>query len=140
MGRAGFSALRSAWIPSRRIQPSEPLQLSDFSRREVDVARSPIRESRGILLDVAADLEKLEARQTLLEGSPVTSTAVQLQPAVKRGASLRVEITSGEIILTTQGTAMENGITGTNLRIITDKQKRELVGKLRADGVVEVSL
>lgn len=139
-GKAVFSALKTAWIPSRRIQPAEALHESDFTLREVDVSRSPVREMRGILLEPTTHLEKLEARQTLLEGTPVVSTAVQLQPAVKRGASLRVEITSGEIILSTQATAMENGTTGSNLRIMTDKQKRELVGKLREDGVVEVSL
>jgi flagella basal body P-ring formation protein FlgA len=140
LGRATFSAFKSAWIPNRRVLPTEVLQVGDFNLREVDVARSPLRETRGILLEPSMKLEKLQARQTLLEGAPVIVTAVQVQPSVKRGASLRVEIVSGEIILSAQAQAMENAVTGGNIRVMTDKQKRELVGKLREDGVVEVSL
>ncbi len=139
-GTVAYSAYKKAWLAQRRIQPLEPLRSQDFMISEVEVSRGQLRELRGVILEPGAPLEKLESRQTLLEGQPVLSTAVQQQPAVKRGSSIRVELVTGDITLSTQATALENGLTGKNVRIMTDKQKRELVGRLREDGVVEVAL
>jgi flagella basal body P-ring formation protein FlgA len=139
-GTAGFSAYKKAWLAQRRIQPLEALKSQDFAISEVEVSRGQLKDLRGVILETNAVLEKLESRQTLLEGQPVLSTAVQLQAAVKRGSSIRVELITGDIVLSTQATALENGLAGKNLRIMTDRQKRELVGRLREDGVVEVAL
>jgi len=139
-GSAAFSAYKKAWLPRRRIQPLESLKSAEFALSEVEVSRGGLKDYRGVILEAETTLENLESRQTLLEGQPVLSTAVQLRPIVKRGSSIRVELVSGDITLSTQATALENGLTGKNIRIMTDKQKRELVGRLREDGVVEVLL
>jgi flagella basal body P-ring formation protein FlgA len=135
---AVFSALFPAWIAKRRILPGERVSEADLTRSEIDLARGLARESRGLILDADAELGPLEARQTVLAGQWVTTSAVQRVPDLRRGELVRVRLISGGITLMTQASAVEAGYVGSSLRVLTQKTKRDLVGKLGGDGVVEV--
>jgi flagella basal body P-ring formation protein FlgA len=87
-----------------------------------------------------AELMHLESRQTILQGQFITSSAVQRIPDIRRGDSVRIRMISGGLAVSTQGTAEEPGYINGKMRVMANKSKREFVGELSADGVVEVKL
>ena len=139
-GSTDFSAMKRTWIAQRRILPGEKLNEQSFLVSEVNVASGLNRESRGIMLPETTELTSLEARQTILEGSFPLTTGVQRVPDVRRGDSLRILLTTGDITLSTSGTAQEPAYLDGTVRVLTQKTKRELVGQLKSGGVVEVKL
>ena len=104
------------------------------------MATGPIREYRGILVPADGDFSKLQTRQTLLENQFVTTSAIERQPDVRKGDSVRLDLLSGDLQLSTQATASENGSIGDRVRVLTTKTKKEVVGTIREDHSVEVRL
>lgn len=135
-----FSAWMPAWVAKRRILPGEKLSVQAFDKKEIDVAQGMAREVRGLLLSPGARLSQLESRQTLLEGQPVLSSAVQQVPDVHRGEAVQIRMVSGGVTLSTGGTAEEAATLQGLVRVLTQRSKRVLTGKLMDGGVVEVRL
>jgi flagella basal body P-ring formation protein FlgA len=139
----GFATF-AAWLPARvavrRVMPGEKLQDDQFTYRDINIASGTERDYRGVILDQKTEIAHLQARQTLLEGQPLLSSAVERVPDVRRGDSVRVQIISNGLTLSTQATASEPGYFNNPIRVLTDRTKRELSGKLVATGVVEVKL
>ncbi len=134
----------SAWVPARiavkRVHPGELLRNEWFITQKINVSSGPAREYRGILLSLDHDLSKLESVQTIMEGQFLTSSAVRNVPDIRRGDSVRIHLIKEGMTLSTQGTAQEPGYVNRQLRVLTGKTKRELLGQLQPDGIVEVKL
>jgi flagella basal body P-ring formation protein FlgA len=139
-GYATFAAWLPARVSVRRVMPGEKLQNDQFALQEVNVASGAMREFRGVILDQATDITHLQARQTLIEGQPLLSSAIERVPDVRRGDSVRVKIVSNGLTLSAQATASESGYLNSPIRVLTAQTKRELSGKLVSSGVVEVKL
>ncbi len=139
-GTVRFSAWIPAWVLKKRILPGERLSSQDVVKQEVNAAFGMAHELRGLILPTGDSIESIEARQTLIEGQFITTSAIQKVPDLKRGDSVRIRLLSGGITLTTQGSATEPGFIDQPVRVMTLKGKRDLVGKLGRDGTVEVSL
>jgi flagella basal body P-ring formation protein FlgA len=135
-----FNALVPAHVALRRILPGERLDPEAFALREVDVAQGMLREFRGVLLPKDSDLAHLETRQTILEGQPALSSGVVRVPDVRKGEAVQIRVFSGALTLSTSGVAEEPAYLDSKIRVMTAKTKRELTGKLRSGGVVEVQL
>jgi flagella basal body P-ring formation protein FlgA len=138
--RARYAAFVPAMVPIRRVLPGEALSGDVLVRREVNIAEGLANELRGILLPVGEDLSRLEARQTLVEGAFVTTTAVRRTPDLRRGDAVRVDVVTGDVRLSAQAMALEPAAISQRVRVQTMKTRRELVGVLREGGVVEVRL
>lgn len=134
----------SAWMPARvavkRIQPGSPLSADQFKLQDINVAVGQGREFRGVILEPGVALSGLESRQTVLEGQFLLSSAVQRMPDIRRGDSVRVHVISNELSLSTSGIAQEPAYLDGSVRVTASKNKREMVGKLRTGGIVEVRL
>lgn len=139
-GYATFAAWLPARVPVRRVLPGEKLQGDQFSLQEVNVASGAMREFRGVILNQNTDISHLQARQTLIEGQPLLSSAVERVPDVRRGDSVRLKIVSNGLTLSALATASEAGYLNGPVRVLTAQTKRELSGKLISSGVVEVKL
>ena len=133
-----------AWVDvptaNKRIFPNSKLKSEDFKVDAVNVATGMAREYRGILVDAKTDFDKMESRQTILEGQLVTRTSIQKQPDVRKGEMVKLELLSGDLSLVTQAIAQEPGAIGDRVRVLTLKTKKEIVGKIRADHSIEVNL
>ncbi|OFZ78242.1 MAG: flagella basal body P-ring formation protein FlgA [Bdellovibrionales bacterium RIFOXYD1_FULL_53_11] len=140
IGDVRFAAWMPAQVAVRRVMPGERLAPEMFSLQDVNVAAGMAREYRGVILKKEAELSRLEARQTILEGSFAMTAAVQKIPDVRRGDQVRVRLVSGSISLITMGTAAEPAYVAGRVRVIAGKIKKELTGRLSAPGVVEVQL
>ncbi len=139
-GTVRFAAWVQAWVPNKRVHPGERLAAQDVVKQEVNAAIGMAHELRGLILSGNETMESVEARQTLVEGQFITTSAVQKVPDLKRGDSVQIRLLSGGVTLTTQGSATEPGYVDHPVRVMTLKGKRDLVGKLGRDGTVEVSL
>jgi flagella basal body P-ring formation protein FlgA len=139
-GWIGFSA----WLPARiaitRIKPGQLISDELFLTQKVNVAVGQAKDYRGIILTEHVELKGLEAIQTVLEGQFLTTAAVQRVPDVRRGDSVRIHVITGGLSLTTIGVAEEPSYLHRTLRVMTGKNKRELVGMLLPGGIVEVKL
>lgn len=139
-GSVAFAAFMPARVAVRRVFPGERLTAEAFRVQDVNVSTGLAREYRGILLPVATDVATLEARQSVIEGQPLTLSAVQRVPDIRRGDAVRIRLVSGDVTLMTSGTASEPAYLEQSIRVTTLKTKKDLVGRLRSDKTVEVSL
>jgi flagella basal body P-ring formation protein FlgA len=135
-----FSARISTFVAQRKIRPLEKLSADDFMLQSIDVAQGLAHEYRAMMLPPDAELSKFEARQTILQGQYPLSSGIQRIPDIKRGDTVRVTLLSGEIELSTSGIAQEPAYYDAPVRVLTQKTKKELMGKLLPNGSVEVRL
>lgn len=139
-GSVMFNAMVPAQIAVRRIQPGEPLTASLFTSQEVNVSSGQWYAYRGLFMGANAQVTGLQTRQTILEGQPLLSSAIEKIPDVRRGDEIQVHLVSGALTLSTIGVSEETGYLNNPIRVMTQKTKRELVGKLLPGNVVEVKL
>lgn len=134
----------SAWIPAqvaiKRIQPGQILAPEQFTIQNVNVAMGMAFEYRGVIVGKETQIKGLEARQTVLEGQFLTSTAVQRIPDVRRGDSVRIQLISGDLVISTMGSVEEPGYLNGRVHVLASKTKREFVGSLLPGGIVQVKL
>ncbi len=135
-----YAAWKRVLAPVRRIYPNSKLKNDDFKIQEVNVATGAPREYRGVMLSADSDLSGFQSRQTILENQFVTTGAIERQPDVRKGDTVRLDLVSGDLTLSTQATASEAGAVGERVRVLTNKSKKEVVGIVREDHSVEVKL
>lgn len=140
LGQVGFAVWMPAYQALRRVMPGEKLSADQFVVQQINLAQGPASELKNSLLSSESMLEGLEARQTIIEGSSLTSYAVQRSPDIKRGEAVQILIRSGDLVLTTHGTALEAGYKNSRVKVLSTRTKRELNGSLTADGKIEVNL
>jgi flagella basal body P-ring formation protein FlgA len=135
-----YQAWKSVPIAIKRIYPNTRLKNEDFRTGEINVASGPAREYRGVLLPGGTEFSGMESRQTILENQIAVSTAIQKQPDLRKGDTVKLLLLSGDLELSTQAVAEEPASVGERIRVLTVKGKRELIGKVASDRSVEVSL
>ena len=136
----GFSAYKKVWVAKRKIKPTEKLISSDFEINEVDVSRGLAHQYRQLMISVDKSLQGLEARQSILEGQYPLLSSVQKLPEIRRGDVVTVKVSNQDVLLMTTAVAQEPGAKDEQIRIITQKSKKELSAKVKDTGLVEVSL
>ncbi len=139
-GTIEFSAWTTGRVAVRRIRPGDILETDSFIAKKINVAAGSAREYRGVILSQATPLRGLEAIQSIIEGQFLTSTAVRRIPDARRGDPLQIHIQSGDLVITTPGTAQELSYMNRPIKVLTLKGKRELTGLLLPGGVVEVKI
>ncbi len=140
IGQARFSAMVPTLVATKRIRPGDKLSRGDFTLQPINVAQGLAYQYRGVMLGAKEPVDGLQARQTILEGQYPLSSGVEKVPDIRRGDTVQVKILSGEISLSTQGLVQEPGYFNQNVRVLTQKTKKELTGRLKEGGIVEVRL
>lgn len=135
-----YQALARVPVAARRIYPNTRLKKEDFRIDTINLATGHARDYRGAIIADESRLERMETRQTILEGQFVVSNAVQKLPDVRKGEMVKLELVSGDLSLTTSAIVQENASVGDSVHVLTAKSKREIVGKVRADRSIEVNL
>jgi flagella basal body P-ring formation protein FlgA len=135
-----YEAWRKVPVAIHRIFPNTKLKNEDFRIQGVNIAIAPGRDYQGVMFSATTDFSAMQTRQTILEGQYVISSAVEKTPDVRKGDSVRLDLISGDLTLTTQAVIEESASIGSHVRVMTTKTKRELTGLVRADRSVEVTL
>ena len=139
-GWVSYRAMMPAYVAVRRVLPNEKLSSEMFALQDINVATGQAYDYRGVILPRTQLIDGLEARQTVLEGQFLTSSAVQKVPDIRRGDAVRILVTSGDLTVTTQGIASEPAFVNGRVRVMANKTKREFTGELKDSGTVEVRL
>jgi flagella basal body P-ring formation protein FlgA len=140
IAQARFSAWFPTYVSTKRIHPGEKLSKTEFRVQSVNVAEGLAYQYRGVMLNAKEAIDGLQARQTILEGQYPLTSGVEKVPDIRRGDAIQLRIQAGEILLTTGAIVQEPGYLNQNVRVLTQKTKKELTGQLREGGVVEVKL
>lgn len=135
-----YSAWRKVLTAVHRIYPNTKLKNEDFKIQEVNVASGSPREYRGVMVPAETEMTGQQSRQTILENQFVVMSAIEKQPELRKGDMVRLDLSSGDLTLSTQATVSEAGSVGDRIRVITQKSKKEVVGTIREDHSVEVRL
>jgi len=122
-----------AWVATRRLVRGATLQAADF--RRVDVSGALPADAIG---DPGA-FEGWRATRGVRPGSVWRASMLERAPRVRRGDRVRVVVESGALRVEMNATAREDGYAGDRIRVLNSRSHRELVGRVRADGVVDVS-
>jgi len=130
----------SAYVSTKKILPGEHISPENFTIQEINTSTGQNRIYRGLILGINEDLKKLEARQTILLGQLLTSYAVKKIPDAKQGDVVGLKLISNGVVLMSKGILRESGLFGSTLRVLSQKNKKEMIGKLTEEGVVEVHL
>ena len=135
-----FEAWVKVPVATHRIYPNTKLKNEDFKIENLNVATGPSKPYRSAMVPADTNFNATESKQSILAGQFVVTNAIHKQPDLRRGDSIKLELISGDLSLTTQGIAQEPASTGDRIRVITVKTKKEIMGVVRPDHSVEVSL
>ena len=135
-----YEAWKKVPIANHRIFPNSKLKNEDFKIEDVNVASGVAREFRGVMIRADTNFNQLQTKQTILEGQYVVTSAVQKTPDIRKGDTVKLELISGDLTLTTQAVTEEAASVGSQVRVMTTKTKRELIGLVKDDHSVEVNL
>ena len=136
-----IKVLIDAFIAKKRIFPTDALKSEDFSVSVINLMDEKYKDLKGLTLPTKGTLiDGMQSKLSILEGMPLLYTQVQKTPSVKRGDWVQLVIRSGEITLSTQGIAQEPALLNQNIRVFSQKNKKELVGVLKENQTVEVSI
>ncbi|MBI6545478.1 MAG: flagellar basal body P-ring formation protein FlgA [Cyanobacteria bacterium NC_groundwater_1444_Ag_S-0.65um_54_12] len=125
---------------------------------EVVVSRSAI--ARGAVLDesslklerrsrtslpsqpynVLAAVVGAKARREIPPGMPLTSSLLDLPPAVKGGSMVSVRLQSGSLLILTTGQALQDGRSGQVVRVLNPVSRRDYIARVAGPDLVEVTV
>lgn len=135
-----YEAWKKVPVAIKRIYPNSRLKNEDFKIQVMNVASGQAREYRGVMVDASTNFNSLQSKQSILENQFVLSSAIERQPDLRRGDTVKLELVSGDLTLTTEAQVQEPALVGESVRVITLKTKKEITGRVRADHSVEVIL
>lgn len=137
---AQFHAWKSVLVAKRRILPKEKITSNDFTVQKVDLTQGSARDLRGILVGESEITPRIEAKRTIIQGQKITVDAIQKMADAKRGEAVSLKIRSGEVLLMSPATLLEDAREGQRVKVISSKTKKEFSGILNKDLEVEVNL
>ena len=121
-------------VPRRDIQRGTVLDPSDFRRVDRDANRLP----RDVVRDVA-EVIGLRAKRSLRKDGVFRASQVEGIPLVERGDRVQVVLQTGPLSVSAMGRAQETGALGDWIRVLNVDSKRELSGRVDAEGRVHVA-
>jgi flagella basal body P-ring formation protein FlgA len=130
---ARMHRIAEAWIATRTLQAGEPLSPDDFERRAVDVAGST--ES----IDATAPWpEGWRARGRIVAGTPLLRSRMAPVPEVRGGERVVASASAGRVTLQLAATALQDGQSGSWVRVRLPGRRDTVMARVAAGGQVEV--
>ncbi len=118
-------------VTRRPVSRGETLGNEDIESRLLDISD----ESRGYF-QAPEDVIGRSASRHLPNGSILNAGMLTQSTLIERGDSVIIEVRSGGLLLRTQGTALEDGLEGAQIRIRNDRSGQEIKALVVARGLV----
>ena len=125
------AALAQSVVPTRPIRSQSIITAADVGLVQ---ASHP-----GAVADLD-DVIGLEARVTLYPGRPITAGDVGAPAVIDRNQIVTMIYDIGGLRITAEGRALDRAGLGDQVRIINTDSRLTVVGKVKADGTVEVGV
>jgi flagella basal body P-ring formation protein FlgA len=132
-GPATAQELRAP-TPKAVIYPGETIRddmLADVAQTAND-GRGPFVESRSVIVGKVA-------RITLLPGHAIPFSGVSNRKLISNGAEVKLIYSEGDLLITTTGTALQDGSIGDIVRVRNSDSGVTVSGAVQSDGSVAVS-
>ncbi|SIS46681.1 flagellar basal body P-ring formation chaperone FlgA [Neptunomonas antarctica] len=84
-------------------------------------------------------LINLTARRSIPAGTLLTANMLLIPELIQRGDIVIIEIVIGSLSVRTQGTALQSGKQGEQIKVLNNKSQREIHAYVQSRGVVSVS-
>jgi flagella basal body P-ring formation protein FlgA len=132
--RTRVQVMVPAVVARRALQAGQMIEATDVQQGEADLTGL----QRPALRDASQALGKV-ARLGLAAGQPIGPEHLKLPLVIRRGATLDVVASVGQVSVTTQGTALQDGAVGDLIRVKVPGG-RTVQGVVTAEGRVEVQM
>ncbi|MBX2834387.1 MAG: flagellar basal body P-ring formation chaperone FlgA [Micavibrio sp.] len=106
--------------------------------RDISYISMPLNRIKHNIILNEQDLIGTTPRRMLTPDQPVLSTEVELPLVVKRGDNVTMIFTQGNLVLTAQGKAMQNGAKGDAIRVTNLNSSKTVSATVTADKEVSV--
>jgi flagellar basal body P-ring formation protein FlgA len=104
----------------------------------VDVL-NPTRDGSGPFVNSRSLIVGKAARLTLLPGHAIPFSGVSNRKLVSNGAEVKLVFSEGDLIITTTGSALQDGSIGDIVKVRNDDSGVTVSGAVQPDGSVQVS-
>ena len=120
-------------VPTRLISAGEIIAAEDLVWQPVHLARLT-----GNSLTDAQQLVGQMAKRPLKAGQVLRRTDVAVSPIIRKNDLIRLVVKSGQMTLTVQGKALQDGATGQSIRVVNVNSNRQLSGVVMDGGTVAI--
>jgi flagella basal body P-ring formation protein FlgA len=126
---------REVVVAARALRARETLEAGDVTRetRELATPRADALQEEELALG-------RRLRRHVGAGEILRAGWLESAPLVRRGDRVTLRLAHGALTIETVGRAEEDGALGASVRVRNVASKRELTGRVAAEGVVHVSL
>lgn len=128
---ARVEILRAIIVTRRPVNRGEPLDSQDIENRLLDISD----ETRGYFT-APEDVIGRSASRHLPNASILNAGMLTASVLVQRGDSIIIEVRQGALLLRAQGTALEDGQDGEQIRVRNDRSGQEIKAIVIARGLV----
>ena len=126
--------LETRWVASRRLERGERVQAADVEARPYQ----PASGAPGAIAD-PSQVVGLRTRRAVPEGATWRTELVETAPVVERGDRVELVLQRGPLRIVGSGKARQEGRPGERIRVLNPSSRREVVGRVSANGVVHVA-
>jgi flagella basal body P-ring formation protein FlgA len=124
---------REVVVAARPLRAGRAIRPGDLARAPFDAAELPPAWTAD-----PAPLLGRRLAQGVSAGTPLRTDQLQEAPTVQRGEKVRLRLARGALVIETLGQAREDGREGEWIRVTNAASRREVLGRVGADGVIHV--
>ncbi len=140
--------VRTLNLPAQTVVYKEVLVANDFINREqsitketVSVKKIDVSQKMDYVLSEQVLSKEMSAKKAFQKGEIIDKRFVKMKPDVERNGQVRIFFTSnGAVMITIEGTALADGMTGDYISVENKNYKRVYTGKVIGENRVLVSI
>lgn len=133
--RARVEVFKNIVVANRRIKRGDEIGVEDLALESRDIAVLPQKYFEEIF-----QVANTEAKTTIPRNSTIFEWMIKEVPLVHRGEEVAILVTAPNLLLKTQGVALEDGYLGKKMKVKSKESKKTLEGSLISPTEVEVKL
>ncbi|MEZ5277749.1 MAG: flagellar basal body P-ring formation chaperone FlgA [Opitutaceae bacterium] len=126
--------LAEVWVPTRRLDPGEPMLPSDFEAREVDL----VRNAKSVVAD-QEQFYRYELARSVYPGRPISWSDLTPRSLVRKGELVDVVVRDGILSISMKALAVNTGSLGDVVAVRNLESKREFPAEVIDEKTVQVS-
>lgn len=105
----------------------------------VEIKKQSIKVNPEDLFSRIEELSSFESAKYIKPGSIITMQMVRIPPTLKKGDNVEIRLNSGNLFLSTPGIAKEDGYLGQDIKVVCQKSRKNLKGKVQSKNLVLIT-
>ena len=129
------------WVLRELAVAAQPLRSGvTIAAANIALEQREVAEPRSDTLSSTEAAVGQRVRRNVAAGEALRAGWLDTAPSVKRGDRVTLRLAHGALRIETVGLAEENGVLGAWIRVRNLSSRREVLGRVAADGVVHVEI